>query len=312
MKSILAKVIFYCVLAICTTVISISMYSITQGERTISTTINEKPIIRTRSTVNQSLPASEAIVEEPKISGLAVTIAPKSELFFDRDLEKNLKPTADKFTFNEILSQGGDKIVYAELSNCSEGKPYWNGCPWEYSIKIFDGQKKNTATLYRQTNDRTSDTYMHGIIYYPIAWSKNDKKIILGWYNLYEMGQGGLPSAYALLDLNGGKFKFPGAFANCSVTIFDNNTQAVTATDRNGNFACAEGEDVTPEKIIVTNAETEKTVTVVGRDKGFGHAIKSFDPLTRTLIYITFPCIETAAGCIVPQNVKTTTQELKI
>lgn len=136
------------------------------------------------------------------------------------------------------------------------------------------------------------------------------KKIILRWYNLYIFGQGFSPPRYSIIDANGGKIENPGAFADCNANLFDSATQAITATSKDGGMVCAEGDEITMEQIIVTDAETGKTTSVVAKEKGVGHAIKSFDPLTKTLIYTTYPCKETGTACEMIENSPFTTKQI--
>jgi hypothetical protein len=246
-----------------------------------------------------------------EVYGIKNDIVNKSELFADSALQSKINITPGHFTFNEILSNSGNKIVYAELSDCPDDPAYSN-CAWDYSIKIFDPSKEQPTTIYTKKVDKESLPYA-GIIYYPIAWSKNDKKIILSWYNLYFFGQDFSPPKYSLLDVNGGEIENPGAFIDCNATIFDFNTQAITATDKNGGVLCAEG-DYSPslEQIIITNAETEKTTVVVNKKSGYGLAIKSFDPITGLLVYTTFPCKETGQMCEATEGGGVITKQIKV
>jgi hypothetical protein len=248
---------------------------------------------------------------EEKVATIKDDIVNKSALFSDSELAPKINVTPEHFSFNEILSHSENKIVYAELTKCPDETGY-SDCPWNYSIKIFDANKNITATVFTQNNNKALNSYGQGIIYYPTAWSKNDKKIILAWYNLYAGGQGFAPPRYSLLDQNGGKIENPGAFVDCNANLFDTNTQAITATDKNGGVLCSEGDAVTTEQIIVTNAETGKTMTIVGKENGIGHAIKSFDPLTRTLVYTTFPCKETNQTCERAEGGEVTTKQIKV
>lgn len=111
---------------------------------------------------------------EEKISTIKDEIGNKSMLFSDSELTSSIAITPEHFIFNQILSNSGDKIVYAEISNCQEKRGYMD-CAWDYSIKVFDAVKNQTTTLYTQDNKIGSPSY-NAIIYYPVAWSKNDKK----------------------------------------------------------------------------------------------------------------------------------------
>ena len=302
------SIIGYCALVFGAIVIFVSLVAISRTDNLISA-------IFFGSSKNQThvkkIPAEETDSKKQAANTIKNDIINRSELFNDSALLANLNIASDHIAFNEILSHSGNKIVYAELTNCPDERTGYADCAWDYSIKILDTAKKQTTTIYTQSKDMNSPSY-HAIIYYPMAWSKNDKKIILGWYNLYFYGQGFSPSQYSVLDVNGGSVENPGAFIDCNAILFDSNTQAITATDKNGSVACAEGDNITPEQIIVTNAETGKTATIVGKEIGIGHAIKSFDPLTRTLVYTTFQCKETGQICETVKGGEVTTKQIKV
>ena len=114
-----------------------------------------------------------------------------------------------------IVSHKNDRVVYAEISDCLK---YDQVCDWKYAIFV-----KNLSTgalnkiysypepisfLQSVTSKFVKAAVAGGcpLVPFPIAWSKNDKKIILEWGNPTGCGSGGVPKYLTYtLDSNGGQ-----------------------------------------------------------------------------------------------------------
>ncbi|MEA3344211.1 MAG: hypothetical protein U9Q16_00825 [Patescibacteria group bacterium] len=109
-----------------------------------------------------------------------------SEDLLKKDNSIKLVPNDGFFITTSIVSNKKDKIVYAEISESVKEDSLYLSC--EYSIFTKDLTTDKITKIY----SHLSEVY-NPLVYFPIAWSKNDKKIILEWGNPIRVGSGGVP-----------------------------------------------------------------------------------------------------------------------
>jgi len=125
-----------------------------------------------------------------------------------KDAPIKIEPNDGFFIVSSILSNNKDKIVYSEISKVikemndadSEGKRYNSTKTLEYNIFVKNLITNETTKIlsYPEANPKTISLYPFiksahaggSLVYFPIAWSENDQKIILEWGNPSLTGSG--------------------------------------------------------------------------------------------------------------------------
>ncbi len=126
-----------------------------------------------------------------------------------RDSKIILTPNVGYLITTSILSNKKDKIVYSEISDCIRAVNNYGvnnqTCNWKYYIFVKDLKTNKLNTIYSYPESTSFFQNMQKLIvneaqaggcplvYFPIAWSKNDQKIILQWGNPTSCGAGGAP-----------------------------------------------------------------------------------------------------------------------
>jgi hypothetical protein len=212
------------------------------------------------------------------------------DVFNKSNLNYQIKGTNDHFVFNAVASNTGDQIAYTELSNCAgETHLYYDWknlpkCDWGYSLKIFNIKTQSTTTLQSGSGDSAKLAGV-ALVFYPIAWTKNDKALIVSWSNIGLGGSGGAPPDYMSIDPKTGKMSgLGGAEGWYTGTIFfDDYSRAIVVLSSDKNPACDE-EGGNQGKIVLINTETGKSQSLV-EEKNRHYAVSSFNRLTNTLTY---------------------------
>lgn len=130
-----------------------------------------------------------------------------------------LSPTPGYVITTSILSNSKNKIVYSEISDCiklantycaAQGSTPKKTCDWKYNVFVKD---LNTGVINKIYSYPTKTTFIDKlkiqkavaggcpIVWFPIAWSNNDQKIILRWGNPTVCGSGGGPD-YSTQTIN--------------------------------------------------------------------------------------------------------------
>lgn len=131
-------------------------------------------------------------LSEEKINSELVDKTPRlSNLFADlqkKDANTELQITKGFYLTTSILSHDKKYVVYSEISNdVDEVKS------WEYHMYIKDLETEQTRKIYSYYPEKAVHAGPCKLPLFPIAWSKNDKKIILQWGNPTDCGAGGIP-----------------------------------------------------------------------------------------------------------------------
>jgi hypothetical protein len=134
-----------------------------------------------------------------------------------RDVKISLTPTEGYVITTSIISNNGNKVVYSEISDCInianlygyDGQP----CNWNYHMFVKDLKTNEVNKIYSYPKSTSSlQNIQQSIInkaqaggcptvLFPLAWSKNDQKIVLQWGNPTSCGSGGAPK-YLTQSLN--------------------------------------------------------------------------------------------------------------
>lgn len=235
------------------------------------------------------LPTTEADVSEPDVTigeflddfndaGLKI----RSDFSKPPNKHYTIEPESeDTFISGSIPSNSGDRVAYWELDKCLAVMNYFGDlnrpvmpCEhWTYSIKVRNLNDNATKTIY-------TGTEKDHLAYFPVAWSKNDKKIILTWRNI---GQGGTEGpAYNSYGLNpeGGQLENLGN--SNGAMFFDSFSKLVTADDVAGISFCSPMGNHGEIKLI--NVETGASKILLAEKQSF-YVLEYLDKVNNTLHY---------------------------
>jgi len=183
---------------------------------------------------------------------------------------------SDGFTLiNSILSNKKDRIVYSEISSCIESEQNYASygqCNWKYGIYVIDLLTKTTKKLYGYPEDKLSwiDILIPKIraggcplVYLPIGWSKNDKKIILQSVNPTTCGSGGGTTKflYASVNPNGGLIE---GISNGQTKFYDYYYKAIFVgeSDKSPRI-CAPVNQRNNSKLVFFNIESRENIKII-------------------------------------------------
>lgn len=188
-----------------------------------------------------------------------------------------LTPNTGYLMVNSILSNGKNKIVYSEISDCigQENDPNYRTsgqCDWKYRIFVKDLTSNTTKMLYGYPEDKLSwaDFFVKKVhaggcplVYLPIGWSKNDAKIILQSVNPTSCGAGGGTTKYLYASVNSGGGLIEGV-SNSQATFYDNFSKVVfTGESQMSPAVCGPINQRNNSKLVFFNTETRKNIKVI-------------------------------------------------
>jgi hypothetical protein len=214
-----------------------------------------------------------------------------------KETEISLTPQPGFIITTSILSHKKDKVVYSEISDCIGNVNNYNNnggpCDWKYNIFVKDLKINSTKQIYTYPQDAkfsisdllVSKAQAGGcpLVHFPLAWSSNDKLIILNWGNPTDCGSGS-SMVYSTYIINpAGGPVIPLATSNL---IFDNNSKVVyTFNNPSSPQICGPGPSGdNGGEILVKDIETGKTQVLV-KPLNVTLAITAFDETTRILSY---------------------------
>lgn len=195
-----------------------------------------------------------------------------------RDSKVILTPTTGYLITTSIVSNSGNKVVYSEISDCIKAVNNYGAdgqtCDWKYNVFVKDLQ---TGKLNRIYSYPESTSFLHNLqklivseakaggcrlVYFPIAWSKNDQKIILQWGNPISCGSGGAPQYLTYtLSPTGGSLE---NLSTYSPVFLDNYSKVVFIDESTKSPAeCGPVTQTNYGKIVLKYIETGKTVILL-------------------------------------------------
>lgn len=230
-----------------------------------------------------------------------------------KDNTVKITPSNGFFSTTSILSNKKDKIVYSEISESIKNLEDY-GSNWEYNIFVKDLSTDEVVKIYSypekvSLKDFFVKTVNAGgcpLVYFPIAWSKNDAKIILEWGNPTSCGSGGAPK-YQSYTINPGGGEIIGLSTYDS--IFFNNYSKVVFVDASGKSPsyCGPVSQDNNGAIILKDIENESEV-LLAEENNSSYSLKNIDE-NQNLTYTVKKVIE-VNGCgeldaSTPEEIKT-------
>ncbi|MEI7426167.1 MAG: hypothetical protein WCK16_04580 [Candidatus Moraniibacteriota bacterium] len=174
------------------------------------------------------------------------------------DYTKNLKPTEGYIVLSSIFSNNKDRVVYFERSLSN----------YDYKIVVMnlDTNRKNILYFYKSGVSQSNGACPFE--YFPVAWSKNNKKIIVEWGNTTGSGSGCVPKyASYTIDINGGNLV---ALATDEAVFLDSNLEVVytDSSEKSPSF-CEHGGTENHGSIKIKNIETSEEKSIIEEENSY-------------------------------------------
>jgi len=238
--------------------------------------------------------------------------AQKDNLFFVLPKELQVKdntisivPSANYIVVNSILSNKKDRIVYSEISDCiglKNNPDYSNNgeCDWKYRIYVKSLPSGQPERLYGYPEDKlTWIDYLIPkvnaggcpLVYLPIGWSINDKKIILQSVNPTSCGAGGGTTKYLFASVNseGGSIE---GISNVSTKFYENFGKAIVVGEsENSPRICGSINQRNNGKILFMNTETRENIKVI-EENNSDYSLGEFSSDNTQIEYFRRPALE--------------------
>jgi hypothetical protein len=211
-----------------------------------------------------------------------------------------LVPNKGFLITTSILSNSGEKIVYAEISdhiywlNDYNGSSSKDKLPWQYTIYVKDIKSDKTNKLFSFPTQtfpisiknlfiKTANAGGCQVVPFPIAWSNNDKKIILQWGNPTDCGSGGAPEYLTYtIDADSGKLETLGTYGSIFI---DNHTYVIYADNSDKSpLDCGYGTGNNYGKLIQKEIETG-AVIILNEEPNSLYEPNDFKSESRKLTY---------------------------
>lgn len=226
-----------------------------------------------------------------------------------KDTSTSVIPTSKHMVVNSILSNKKDKIVYSEIADCiglinDDDNSNDNECDWKYGIYVKDLSTGNTKKIYAYPEEKLSlSDYLIpkvnaggcALVYLPIGWSKNDKKIILQSVNPTNCGSGGGTISFTFASINptGGQTE---GISRGSAKFYDNFSKAIILGEsQKSPQICGPSDQRNNGKILLMNTETGEDIKVV-EENNSDYTLGEINPEQTQIEYIRRPS-STQDGC---------------
>jgi len=234
----------------------------------------------TPPTIITNNPSPSPVVKQQQnltINDNAKIFANLSKELQQKDSSVTLTPTQGYIITTSIVSHNKDKIVYAEISDCIKAANSYDDsvsstCTnWKYNIFVKDIVNGNIHKIYSypQKTSWYKDFFVKEaqaggctLIDFPLAWSKNDKKIILELGNPTSCGSGGyLQYWFHSINPDGGTI----ADLAYNGAVFLDSYNKVVDINYNPNKGLCDsmGQNI-GESILLKEVETGKITKLVG------------------------------------------------
>ena len=243
-------------------------------------------------------------------SNIDNTFVNLSKELLRRDSKVTLTPTTGYLITTSIVSNNGSKVVYSEISDCIKAANGYGAdgqtCNWKYNVFVKDLQTgkldriysypKNTSFFQNLQKLIVSEVKAGGcqLVYFPIAWSKNDQKIILQWGNPTSCGSGGAPQylTYTLSPAGG-------SLENLSTysPVFLDNYNKVVFIDESvkSPSECGPVAQTNYGKIVLKYVETGKTVILLEETNSSYSSLKTNS--NQTVLSYSVKKVKDVSGC---------------
>lgn len=284
MKSGLIQIVSYAVLIAGGLFLAGAIYFLAQTQYSMSQTLT----MLTGSDDDSRERIQQASLEE-EVHALDFDVRTQvdSQVFSDRHLRYGIMPAENHLIFNEILSNDGRKIAYAELSDCA-GRTHSYGdrdalpsCQWDFSIKILYRDSGSTVTAFSATGDE-KDLNDVALIYHPYAWTKLDKNLVVAWSNIGTKGRGDAPAEFSILDLSSNRLQ-PLNHPGEDITFSQGFGAAIYLGAGEKNI-CDQEIKASPGAIVITSLATGETKKLVSEKD----TLYSIEPLNRDTDELTY------------------------
>lgn len=255
-------------------------------------------------------PAKGSGPEDTEVEGTGIETIEitKNELVEDYELKAN----AGLIILNSVVSNNAKKIVYSEISECVENAANFstyledkhfeesNCDSWEYNVYTVDLDSQKVTNIY-SSKDKFSFIPIAKAggcqnIYLPIAWSKNDEKIVLeNYYPPSSCGaDGGSEYAFYTLGSTGGELL---QLAPPTALFFSDYSELVFTffSEKSPNISCGPGSSNNNGKIVVKDIETGEERILLEEENTYYELI-SIDESTGIIDFKSAPNTE---GCTV-------------
>ncbi len=233
-----------------------------------------------------------------------------SKELLHRDSKVNLTPTTGYLITTSIVSNNGSRVVYSEISDCIKAANGYGAdgqtCNWKYNVFVKDLQTGKLNRIYSYPESTSflqnlqklivSEAKAGGcqLVYFPIAWSKNDQKIILQWGNPTSCGSGGAPQylTYTLSPAGGNLENL----STYSPVFLDNYTKVIFIDESAKSPAeCGPVTQTNYGKIVLKYVETGKIVILLEEPNSSYSSLKA-DSNQTTLSY-SVKKVKNVNGC---------------
>ena len=189
-----------------------------------------------------------------------------------KDSTITINSTTGFIIVNSILSNGKDRIVYSEISDCIKSEQDYGTrgqCDWKYRIYVKKLGTNNVIKLYGYPEDKLSwaDFLIPKVnaggcplVYLPIGWSKNDKKIILQSVNPTSCGAGGGTTKYLYASVNSDGGSIEG-ISNSQTKFYDKYNRAIfVGESEKSPPICEPINQLNNGKLVFFNTETRQEI----------------------------------------------------
>ncbi len=263
--------------------------------------------LSTKQTADEPRPAAQSQLSTKQTAEAAfVNLDPELQR---KDQGINITPSSGFIVTSLILSHDKTRAVYAEISDCIKALNSYNASDngqcqnWKYNIVVKNLKTGDANKIY--SYPKQSSWYQRllvnralaggcTLIDFPLAWSKNDKKIITKLGNPTSCGSGGYtqysfhtinPTGGALEDLAYDGAVFADSYSKVIYTDYDLNSYVCGSMGANvGRY------------IILKEIESGKSEKLLNQE-GIDYSVVSLNPNETELSYTAKPIKKTTDGC---------------
>lgn len=174
------------------------------------------------------------------------------------DYTEKLNPTEGYIVLSSIFSNSKKSVVYLERSLSN----------YDYNIVVIDLATREKNTIYSYKSGINPSSGACPFEYFPVAWSKNDKKIIVEWVNTTGSGSGCVfQYASYTIDITGGDLI---NLATEEAIFLDDNLEVVYVdrSNKSPNF-CGPGGTENNGSIKLKNIETGEEKIIIEEENSY-------------------------------------------